>query len=85
MNLALFGGATPQELQCSRAGCRRDATRALRWRNPKIHSEDRQKTWLACDEHLDVLREFLAQRDFPLTVVTIDTLTGREHSADDET
>ncbi|WP_370450307.1 hypothetical protein [Cryobacterium sp. TMS1-20-1] len=26
------------------------------------------KTWLACDEHVDYLREFLAARDFPLTV-----------------
>jgi hypothetical protein len=28
--------------------------------------------WLACDEHVDFLREFLAARDFPLRVVAVD-------------
>ncbi|SJM60622.1 hypothetical protein CZ774_10060 [Frigoribacterium sp. JB110] len=39
------------------------------WRNPKIHSADRRKVWLACDEHVTYLREFLASRSFPLEVV----------------
>ncbi|WP_369828696.1 hypothetical protein [Cryobacterium sp. M91] len=33
------------------------------------------KTWLACDEHVDYLREFLASRDFPLTVSALETCT----------
>ena len=53
---------------CSRAGCREAATWRIDWRNPKIHAADRVKTWLACDEHVDYLREFLAARSFPVRV-----------------
>lgn len=53
---------------CSRAGCRAEATQAIDWRNPRIHTGARSKTWLACDEHESVLREFLAARAFPLDV-----------------
>lgn len=53
---------------CSRAGCRADATWTIAWRNPRIHTADRRKLWLACDEHVGYLREFLAARDFPLEV-----------------
>jgi hypothetical protein len=42
------------------------------WRNPRIHDEDRRKTWLACDEHVEFLRGFLASRDFPLSVDPLD-------------
>lgn len=57
---------------CSRAGCRDEATWSLVWRNPKIHTPDRRKTWLACAEHLEVLRTFLTDRSFPLEVHTIE-------------
>lgn len=57
---------------CSRAGCRAAATQAIEWRNPRLHTGGRRKTWLACDEHLDVLRDFLAARAFPLRVVPLD-------------
>ncbi len=53
---------------CSRAGCRAAARWRIDWRNPKIHAADRTKTWVACDEHRDYLREFLAARSFPVTV-----------------
>ena len=53
---------------CSRAGCRAEATWRIDWRNPRIHTADRTKTWVACDEHRDYLREFLAARDFPVAV-----------------
>jgi hypothetical protein len=56
------------DLRCSAKGCRLPATYALLWRNPKIHSADRTKQWLACDEHRETLADFLARRDFPLTV-----------------
>jgi hypothetical protein len=56
---------------CSRAGCRRAATTAIQWRNPRIHTGERFKTWLACDEHVEVLREFLAARAFPLEIVPL--------------
>ena len=57
---------------CSRADCRSAGTWRLDWRNPRIHSSDRVKTWLACDEHVDYLREFLAARDFPLMVSPLE-------------
>lgn len=68
-----FGGALTRH-ECSRAACRADAVWAILWRNPRIHGEERRKTWLACSEHVDYLREFLAARSFPLRVVGIDAL-----------
>ncbi|KQO06654.1 hypothetical protein ASF06_16590 [Agreia sp. Leaf244] len=62
-------GLEPEGSQCSRAGCRDASTWRIEWRNPKIHAETRRKVWLACDEHVDFLREFLAARDFPLEVM----------------
>lgn len=62
---------------CSRAGCRAAATWRIDWRNPRIHAADRRKTWVACDEHRDYLRDFLAARDFPVAVAP---LTGAEAS-----
>jgi hypothetical protein len=37
---------------------------ALRWNNPKIHTPDRRKVWLACDAHRQHLSDFLAARGF---------------------
>ncbi|WP_370448700.1 hypothetical protein [Cryobacterium sp. TMT1-3] len=65
-------GAPLQSLTCSRADCKNAGRWRLDWRNPRIHSTDRVKTWLACDDHVDFLREFLAARDFPLTVSAVD-------------
>ncbi|GAB3279062.1 hypothetical protein B5M43_001110 [Microbacterium sp. MEC084] len=61
-------GLDPQIPTCSRAGCPEPATWTIRWRNPRIHTGDRRKTWLACDAHVGYLRDFLAARDFPLEV-----------------
>jgi hypothetical protein len=61
-------GEDPSTPQCSRAGCDAPATRAVNWRNPKIHTATRVKVWLACDEHVDYLRDFLAARGFPVIV-----------------
>jgi hypothetical protein len=36
----------------------------LRWNNPKLHTPDRRKVWLACDEHRQSLSDFLAARQF---------------------
>jgi len=52
---------------CSRAGCRAPATTQIVWRNPRIHTPDRRKIWLACDEHAAYLHDYLAARDFPVT------------------
>jgi hypothetical protein len=32
------------------------------------------KVWLACDEHRDFLRDYLAARDFPVLVTTHGTI-----------
>jgi hypothetical protein len=58
---------------CSRAGCRADARWVISWRNPRIHTADRRKEWIACDEHVAYLRDFLAARDFPLDVAALTT------------
>lgn len=61
-----------ERVMCSRAGCRADASWRIDWRNPKIHSADRRKSWTACDDHVGYLREFLAARSFPLDVVAME-------------
>ena len=72
----VIGFGEPEALTCSRANCRETAVWRIEWRNPKIHAEDRVKVWLACDEHVDFLREFLAARDFPLRVVAVGAGTA---------
>ncbi|RLP74375.1 hypothetical protein D9V32_13175 [Mycetocola tolaasinivorans] len=54
--------------ECSRAGCRAEATTTITWRNPKIHDESRKKVWIACDAHNTFLIEFLTSRGFPVEV-----------------
>ena len=51
-------------LTCSAKGCRADATWSLLWNNPKLHTPERRKTWLACDEHRGSLSDFLGARGF---------------------
>jgi hypothetical protein len=74
------GGGELGQHTCSRAGCVRGAVWRLEWRNPKIHTADRVKVWLACQEHVTYLRDFLAARDFPLNVVAI--AEAPTHAAD---
>ncbi|MGO1538565.1 MAG: hypothetical protein ACTHZ9_08285 [Leucobacter sp.] len=73
-----LGGEPTKRFECSRARCRDTAEWAIRWRNPKIHSEERRKIWLACSEHRETLRDFLAARDFPLDVVAVTELDERD-------
>ena len=56
---------------CSRAGCREPASWNVNWRNPRIHTPDRVKIWLACDEHRDYLNDYLAARDFPVVTTPL--------------
>ena len=67
----IIGSAGPEVAQCSRAGCRADATAQVNWRNHKIHGIDRVKVWAACAEHVDFLSEFLRSRDFPVVVTEL--------------
>lgn len=53
---------------CSSSGCVAQATHAVHWRNPRIHPDDRVKTWAACDEHRDTLAAWLRSRGFPVVV-----------------
>ena len=54
---------------CSARGCTSPAVWALLWNNPKLHTPDRRKTWLACDEHRTSLSDFLGARNFLKDVV----------------
>jgi hypothetical protein len=54
----------PEELICSSKGCTNAARHRVVWNNPKIHTPDRRKEWLACDEHEPTLRDFLDRRGF---------------------
>ena len=56
---------------CSAKGCQAAAAWALLWNNPKLHTPDRRKTWLACDEHRGYLADFLGARGFLKDVVPV--------------
>jgi hypothetical protein len=49
---------------CSAKRCRAAATWAIVWNNPKLHTSDREKIWVACDEHKQPLADHLAVRSF---------------------
>ena len=49
---------------CSAKGCQTPARWALRWNNPRLHTADRRKIWLACDRHREYLSDFLDRRGF---------------------
>ncbi|MFI7077467.1 hypothetical protein ACIBO1_09250 [Micromonospora sp. NPDC049903] len=56
---------TPVEaLICSARGCRAPAGWSLRWNNPRLHTPERRKTWLACELHRPSLGDFLTARGF---------------------
>ena len=54
----------PDAAICSAKGCRNAAVWALVWNNPKVHTPDREKIWVACDEHKESLSRFLSVRSF---------------------
>jgi hypothetical protein len=60
------------ELICSRAGCSDGASWFIYWRNPKVHSLDRKKTWLACESHKQFFIEYLSMREFFLEAESIE-------------
>ncbi|MFF1254193.1 hypothetical protein ACFVYC_17095 [Pseudarthrobacter sp. NPDC058329] len=47
---------------CSRKACRSEASWQLLWNNPKIHTPERRKIWLACADHRDWLEDYLQTR-----------------------
>ncbi len=60
-------------IQCSAKGCRAPAQWQLRWNNPKLHTAERRKTWLACDDHRPTLGGFLDARGFLRAVTPFDS------------
>ncbi len=61
-------------LICSGKGCPQTARWALLWNNPRIHTPERRKVWLSCDEHLDHLERFLNARSFLKETIPVDEL-----------
>jgi hypothetical protein len=57
---------------CSAKDCRTPAVWVLAWNNPKLHTPERRKTWLACNEHREHLSQFLDMRGFLKDVVTLE-------------
>ncbi|MGW1149570.1 hypothetical protein ACWD6I_32300 [Streptomyces sp. NPDC002454] len=63
--------AVPGPPVCSAKGCRAAAVWVLAWNNPKLHTPERRKTWLACEEHREHLSQFLGVRGFLKDVVPL--------------
>lgn len=68
----MIGATDPAVDTCSRAGCTNLATAKVNWRNPRIHSPDRVKVWLACDDHREYLHDYLHSRSFPVVVTGLE-------------
>lgn len=62
------------DLRCSARGCREGAPWALRWNNPRLHTPERRKVWLACTEHRTHLEQYLAARGFHRDTVAVGLL-----------
>lgn len=61
-------------VRCSAAGCTDVAVWRINWRNPRIHSPERVKVWLACQAHRDHLTGYLGSRGFPVLVTGADVV-----------
>ena len=71
----ILGASHPESrTRCSARGCRADAAYGLLWNNPKLHTPDRRKTWLACEEHRVSLSDFLSMRGFLKDTVPVSQL-----------
>jgi hypothetical protein len=57
---------------CSRKACRADASWQQLWNNPKIHTPDRRKVWLACGEHKEWLEDYLQTRGLWKETLPVD-------------
>lgn len=62
------------DVVCSARGCRAAAAWGLRWNNPKLHTAERRKVWLACDAHREHLEQFLGARGFHRETVPVGAL-----------
>jgi len=69
-------GGQPSAPICSRKGCRSAAAWQLLWNNPRIHTPERRKTWLACTEHREWLEDYLKLRGLWRQTVPCPGLPG---------
>jgi hypothetical protein len=65
------------DLTCSAKGCTAPASWSLLWNNPKLHTPERRKTWLACDEHKQSLGDFLSARSFLREIEPVGSAADR--------
>lgn len=72
------GAAEDAEWICSAKGCRLPAPHAVVWNNPKVHTPQRRKVWLACDHHRESLADFVRMRGFLLEVIDVEDLTDAD-------
>ncbi|MDQ1104043.1 hypothetical protein [Nocardioides zeae] len=63
---------------CSSRGCRAVAVWAHRWNNPRLHTPERRKVWLACDDHRASLADFLGSRGFLRDTVPVGDLAPED-------
>jgi hypothetical protein len=61
-------------IRCSSAGCSEPALWRINWRNPRIHTTERVKVWLACSVHRNHLTGYLSSRGFPVLVTPVDVV-----------
>ncbi len=76
-----FQHEPPSDPVCSARACGTHAVWALRWNNPRLHTLERRKTWLACADHLTSLSEHLEVRGFLREVESADDLEHRVRTA----
>ncbi|GAB3746264.1 hypothetical protein [Nocardiopsis nanhaiensis] len=69
-------GNTAPDAHCSRRDCKSPAEWALVWNNPKLHTPDRRKVWVACGEHREYLANFLGMRGFLKETVPMSEFNG---------
>ena len=62
------------ELVCSARRCRAEAVWGVLWNNPKIHTPERRKVWMACAGHRESLADYLRVRGFLRDVVPVSQL-----------
>ncbi|MEZ0076440.1 hypothetical protein [Planotetraspora sp. GP83] len=60
----MAGPPMSEPLVCSARGCGAAAVYAVVWNNPKIHTPEREKVWMACEDHRQSLADFLDARGF---------------------
>lgn len=72
------GGPENGERICSAKGCRLPAVHAVVWNNPKLHTPQRRKVWLACDDHRQSLADFVRMRGFLIEVIGVDDLSDAD-------